>query len=997
MLDENSTNIQFLTCTMNGTTATVVPYEDSTPDKATEAYMFAPPGYWKTIKNDKKFPDDYPLDIMQSINGGTAEQKKKYIINSDVPDGDYDYYYLINDKWKKLTFTIEDKKIISINHINVSQFEDGVTYDIGYSTSNLIKFDVNPLNDDKRPIKFVIAQQTADMHHITFTIKRTVKNKGINIDFFVYKTSKIPIKLSVPNKEDKCHIIFTVPKKENGTKIHFIVKREEEDREYINFIVKRYDEFRENINFIVVYFNDKKVNFVVQRKDKSDLPIKINIQRVVEEKWNINFIVKRTVKLDITNIKFIIGKVTNERKDIHMYVIGVNDDNKKKLEEYLNTQTQIPIKLDIPEVLKDEKGIDISLQIANKTKAQIPITLIIDKYQNSFKSEISFNQGMTKTEDTRTINFSVVNRASNTRLPIYMYIFNKVQLETVADTHYRNDKHTLPITVSIINKAKNVIPITMVIHRTPELISYASFMTQGTKDTDRTITFAVRNKDTSKLPITFIYSRNPQLITQGDISLHQYHVDDEKCNITFDVISLAQKTQIPITMNVIRKYILLHSVVEQFGYYNDKSKVPIKFTVKQNVKSRGSNINFIVVHDIANVTTYADITHMKPSEKKISFYVVYEQRSSIPITMYVNAIGHLITNSDVINHVSNKLDIHMTIPIVKRECNITFYVSTEKTAPKILAPAKLAKPQLAKENIKALKDTYGYNFARYMNYGLKQKIVVANTKKYDIFKTIIGFDYKDLNIDMKRRDAQYYGYQTVQKAILNLNVISGIKTGDIVKVYSIDNNWVETFANYNTIGKQNIGKLITQFTVPNKLGRIKIDITDDLKDFELLPSTQRSYLLVIEQHNKRNNDLLTFSSLQTKLGEMAKPSVTVTYWHTPPNCEWFDIPITFEVNPQSRLPVNFEVTLPDHSDKLINFEINPYKVQRDICNIKFEVITDQHYNDLDIKLDIIKYPCDEHGTNIKLLIPNTVVWNDSEKITMFIERHPEKEMYVYLL
>jgi len=97
------------------------------------------------------------------------------------------------------------------------------------------------------------------------------------------------------------------------------------------------------------------------------------------------------------------------------------------------------------------------------------------------------------------------------------------------------------------------------------------------------------------------------------------------------------------------------------------------------------------------------------------------------------------------------------------------------------------------------------------------------------------------------------------------------------------------------------------------------------------------------------------------------------------------------------LPVNFEVTLPDHSDKLINFEINSYKVQRDICNIKFEVITDQHYNDLDIKLDIIKYPCDEHGTNIKLLIPNTVVWNDSEKITMFIERHPEKEMYVYLL
>lgn len=188
MLDENSTNIQFLTCTMNRITATVVPYEDSTPDKATEAYMFAPPGYWKTIKNDKEFPDDYPLDIMQSINGGTAEQKKKYIINPDVPDGDYDYYYLINDKWKKLTFTIEDKKIISINHINVSQFEDGVTYDIGYSTSNLIKFDVNPLNDDKRPIKFVIAQQTADMRHITFTIKRTVKNKGINIDFLDRKS-----------------------------------------------------------------------------------------------------------------------------------------------------------------------------------------------------------------------------------------------------------------------------------------------------------------------------------------------------------------------------------------------------------------------------------------------------------------------------------------------------------------------------------------------------------------------------------------------------------------------------------------------------------------------------------------------------------------------------------------------------------------------------------------------------------------------------------------
>ena len=88
-----------------------------------------------------------------------------------------------------------------------------------------------------------------------------------------------------------------------------------------------------------------------------------------------------------------------------------------------------------------------------------------------------------------------------------------------------------------------------------------------------------------------------------------------------------------------------------------------------------------------------------------------------------------------------------------------------------------------------------------MNFGYRTNMHIGNTKSYDIISALIGFDFADLNIDRSKKDAKYYGYQIVQKAILHLNVENPIYTGDIIKVYSITDNWSATSINYDNFNK----------------------------------------------------------------------------------------------------------------------------------------------------------------------------------------------------
>ena len=86
MLDENSTNIQFLTCTMNGTTATVVPYEDSTPDKVTEAgYRLYDERGLEKLQQILLFRElEFPLKEIRDIVDDCYEKAKAILIENSA-------------------------------------------------------------------------------------------------------------------------------------------------------------------------------------------------------------------------------------------------------------------------------------------------------------------------------------------------------------------------------------------------------------------------------------------------------------------------------------------------------------------------------------------------------------------------------------------------------------------------------------------------------------------------------------------------------------------------------------------------------------------------------------------------------------------------------------------------------------------------------------------------------------------------------------------------
>ena len=947
MFYENSTYMNFYSFNQTDNTVFVDMGAEYKPSEATEITWFASLGYWKTIKNEPLYPDDYPLDVTQSMSSDTGA-RKGLKLNTDVPDGIYNYYFNIYDKLKNFEYEIKNHRLVKINELNVGNYPDNESIHIGYNNGFNIGFNVLPRKLFDKPLTLTVQQNNATDLPTDLTVCRHDK-QDIKTDMTVYSRTDLKTNLSVINKERGIPINLIV-KRFGYLDFEikdFVVQRKEITQRKTDIIVKVTEETKLPVTMTVSVYEATKLKtklvVAVTVDDKKSLPTKINVQRVERSNLPTTLIVKRICDNITTYIKLLVQQKENNQLPTNMQVIGWNNKSDKN--------SNLPISLDIIPIPQNKNGINILLNVKNYINNNLPITLTVDNPHYSFEQIVSFSKYHYYDDTILPITLNVFNPIKQ-QIPMEMYVVNKYFFESIANIIHKDITKVLPTTIDVIGH------------------------------------------ETYLLPTTLVVNRKAKLQTTGYITPYKHYVNEKTIPITLTVCN-TDRDFIPIYMNVISTPAKLETVAEMFAIEGRPKDLKTTLTVKRTSKNElPTALNVIKVFKQLKATSV--FSHRVMVDKETTLEVTYSGSSNLPINMFVNGRGSFENNITIINKVPNDLYTFLAIPNIN-QIRTDMFVSTERIAPVIKAHAKIGLPQLAKKRIFATKDSYIYNMKRLMNFGQKPRIVIGNTKKYDVISTLLGFDFAELNIDRDKKDAQYYGYQTVQKAILHLNVESALQTGDIIKVYSISNNWSENTINYTKFEKVKKLAYITEVKAPSKTGRLNIDITKDLLDFENLTSTVRSYYLEIEKRNKKSTSIMEISSMQTKLGDMAKPSITVTYYHTPKNVDWVDYPTTLEVNPNTNLPTSIFVVQPAESRIPTNISVKSEDVTLTTTKITLEVVQDHHPTDLPTYLDIIKYNCDELGTKINLYIPSTRVINDTFRITLFVNRDPEKEMYVYLL
>lgn len=953
------------------------------PFEASEAYMFAPSGYWKTVNKDELFPDDYPTDLLQSMRDGTAskEEKNGVFINANVSDGVYEYYYNFYEKWKKIIVVIEDKKVKEINGIHINHSNDKDVFKFDYNADFMIYFDINQQFREDLPTTLLVQQVDASELAINLTVLRQDES-SIPVDVLVTHRSDLFTYLNISNIID-IPTEFVVQRKDKTERpINFVVQQYDESNVYIDLIVVRHDLSELPINFTVYNSVTLPTEFVVRQKDYSSIPTYVNIQRVEKAEFPVTMIVKQNCEWTNFVMQFVVQR--NDYSDLRtsVYVIG-NGDYKNR--EYL--PDEMPINFEIGEIYC-ENELPVTMAIKGHSDSELPIKFMVSQYVNSFEQVINIEADDKVYQEKELPVFLAVGVLCDEELPITMYVQQKAMLDTESDGVGRGESH-FDISMTVVSCGKEEIPVTMYIDNNTFMEEICNINIHG--ENELPTKFYVGNKVYNDLDTKLIVTNSN--ILEGLSSLeHQKYYDNSELPINLVVKSDYQNNDLPITFNVIAKagkFELLFSGFTQLGTFDVRTKLYVAHTVTEELPVY---MNVIKQHN-AVLLAEGEISSESYSDVPTFINVVHIKHNELETYLFVTPWG--VQNNIVDNIAPTYYDVPTFIGVASiEELPIDFYVSTEKTAPVIETIRNIAKIQHEKVSIPALKDSYNYNLAQTMNYGKKPRLNIANTKTFDKMTTIVGFNLKELKISKKDRSYDYFNYQAIKKAELRFNVESTLSNPATIKVYSVPSKWIETNINYKN-AKEFEMTLVTEVPAPKKEGIFTIDITNDFVDYHKSKSTERSYLLAIEDTYK-NTEILTMSSLQSAKADSEKPSIVIDYYWTPESCRWEDIPTTMIIRPYIDIPTTFEVVNPQIDD--LPTTLTVAKSGEDIREfvVTIDVVQDHVFENLPTTLEVIGYPCDEKGFKIYIGIPRQVKVEELP-IEVFVVRHPDKEAYVYVM
>jgi hypothetical protein len=932
------------------------------PYEATEAYMFAPLGYWKAVYQDELYPDDYPYDLMPGINSSTVTIEVK----TDVMDGEYDYFYYCSNEWRKISILIKNHKIIKINNTDTSAFINETLYNIQVTSGLSVNLNVNSQFISDIPTEIAVRQVDAQELPTSITVKRWDKS-NLNSDFIVTYINEIPTTLFVNGHSDLPTNIIVKITRDSSIPTDLTVVQHDGSSLPTNITVK-YTIAQDIPTEMMVYqTSNLPTEILIQRKDFNDLPSNINIQRVDRSNLPTTISVKQW-GVDTPYIHATLIVVRHDKSDIPITVYIIQHAK----DDLLTTM----------DVVTNNCSNDLTTNITvkNVLHNEIPCYLIVSKNVNAILSTtISLdNTYIHRYQDLPT----TINVQKNKRydLTTFIYVYQNAPLETIV--HGLLKSHSdLPTTIDIIGCHNEEIITYLVINKQSGFESIINFNAKEKSEIPTTLT--VKNNISSSINTSLIVNRKGMINAIGNITTKHYN-DYSEIPITLQVIH-GKTLIIPTTIMVLSKQVVLEASVSKFTQLG-KSQIGTIIEVKNN-ETNYINTTINVVCNTIKLDAITNFVNSNHSDLPTNVNVIYERHSDLPITMRVNPLGMMEnvinviypTHSDLLTtlHIMNTNDIDTTLVVIKSAI--------------LEAKAKLVPHQLTKRNVPCVKDSYVYNFTRLTNYGKYKYTNIAYTNKNDILRSIFGFDFACLDIP-NNKSAQYFDYQTVQKALLHLYKVSSLPESATIEVYSIDDKWFETTINHVKCEELN-KSYITSIPTTTKNGWVTIDITKDLNNFEELPSTKRSYFLVIKQKQKTNS-IISIASIQNDNPKLA-PYVSVEYYHTPPYANWLDTPTEVFVKPYVDLPTTIDIPERTVSEIPTEMTVKAQTAYDLTFSITVDVVTNIYTVDLPTTLDIIGYPCDEKGFEINVYI-NATPKKSNIETTLIVVRNPQKEAYVYI-
>lgn len=929
------------------------------PHRASEAYLFSPPGYWKDVYNNPLYPDDFPTDLKSSMSGGATTAT----IPGSYTDGHYLMLYNVWEVWRKVEVDIVDGKVHYVHDRDVSNLPENIDYMFGEDDGFWVDIDVN----------------SAMMSEIDSEINIAVVD-GNEIDGEIFVT--------IAGEDDLYAEIFVWNKAQNDLDSEIWVKASEElDSE----ITVKYDCITDIDSEITVkILQDASIDteMFVWYVDHTEIDAELLVTH------NIELYCEITVKrYDLAEIDSVINiqRVDQSEIDssIHVFSPGVGPRLFLDTEITVVRNDQTEIESDVYFVAYDIQELDSEIEIERLDETSNVDTdiIVVQKAVLDIDTEVNvvsniFMEAEVDTEpQQRSLLDSEIMIISTgiLNMPTELFVSPQPNAMEAVVNMASNGNAILDSEIYIVETDRSEIDCELSVSSATVMEALADTWGSERNDIEAELT-VVRN---GMAAIDSVISVSTGTLMEAITDIKggdQSDLDSELIVVNFGRVDLdAEIAIISLTnMEVAAQRIVAN------GYSDIDNEMIIVDAGSADLDSE------ITITAIAMMEAVTGIKGGGQADIDCEIFPAFLNRSTIDCEMMVNATNQMNAAVFYRNDVYADLDSEIAIA-VNADLNSEIYVVYEDDKTVMEVSAHTMPAVLRTSTTTAIKDAVCYSYTALTNYGTLPEFSVGRFTGGETFKGLIGFNLAELNIP--HTDAMnYFGYEIIQKAILKLYVTRPMVEDDvIIKVYRISDSWFETKVNYRALDSLPVYEQVAELVAPKKMGDIAIDITAGFTDWAH-KSDRQSFIMVVENPLQATKKGIYFSSREG----FKVPRLEVQYYRTLLNGYWNDLDSEVFVNPNANL--DSEITIAAPNETAIPCFIDIAMAGSATCDLEIdiEILANNIWSELlDSEIEIIGYP-DEAQLDSECFI---MFWEEKATLDaeLIVVRDPQGEAYMYIM
>jgi hypothetical protein len=935
-------------------------FAEPIPGRASEAFLFSPPGYWKDVYDNPLYPDDFPTDLKSSMSGGATT----VTIPGSYTDGHYLMLYNIWEVWRRLDVYIVDGKVHYVNERDVSNIPENINYMIGDDIGFHVEIDVNSAMLSDIDSEINVAVQNGD--EIDGEIYVTVEAlKDLDSEMFVWfrETSDIDCSIEVKTFALLDSEITIKYDCETDIDSDIVVVRHGKTDIDTEMFVWFIDQTDIDAEVFITHSSEILSEIIIMRHDESAIDAVINIQRT---------------------------EYTMIDSSIHVFLQGVGDKLFLPSELIVTRPGETSIDAEVVLAAYEEQQlgseIDIECRDAN-LNLETDVT-IVQKVIMEMDTEVTVvisgvsMEVVTRTEpqcfDDLDMELLVVDIDSKDLMSEIIIMPNLAIMEAVVNTAAPANSN-LDCELQIIDKDKSQLDCEVVVVTAVNM--EATFDTKGGEESSfETELIIIKDESSevdSEINVTSVtYMEAVTETKAGNVSEIESTI----------IISITAKEDLGSEI-IIESRTVMETVIQQFV-----ASAHSDFDCEMIVVHAGSGSlsSEITIKAIVFMEAGTEIKGGGQSEIDCEIYPAFFAEGTIDIEMTVNATGVMEAAVFYRNDVYADLDSEIALAVdVQLDSEIYVVHKDDKI---VMEVAARTMPTVLKTGTtSAIKDAVCYSYTALTNYGTLTEVSVGRFTGGETFKGLIGFNLAELAIPHDD-SMNYFGYETIQKATLKLYVTRPMVEDNVqIKIYRISDGWFETKVNYRALDTLPVYEQVGKIIAPKKMGDISIDITPGFKDWAHKADRQ-SFMMVVENPLQATKKGIYFSSREG----FKSPQLEVEFYKTLPSGDWMDTDSEVFVNPNANLDCEISITNPSKSEIDCSIDI----AMQGVAEVALEVDLDILSNNLrsasfDSEIEIIGYP-DEAQLDSECFVMFWTQGNllDSE---MDVVRDPYVGCYVYIM